>query len=1380
MADTPMQNIRIAPNPLNIKLPDGNTVRSTHICDVEIPGLPYVLEGHIVPALNVASLIGIRILCKVGCRVVFTDTACYVKYNGKIILRGTKDPNTDLWVLPLTPKAIHANQMKLWTSQGIDVKISHNIQSRASPGIPSAPESPKIATSNKTVAMFTHSVRTRANTVKFGHQAMCNPKISSLLKALRKGFLKGCPNLSEELVIKYLNPSPATAKGHMKRPRKGIRSTRKNAKTKGGTVQSVPVPIPQVAPPVLPQYHEEPRPYPGPAYDARIERANIIPDDESIANVFCFGAFADKISGVVYNDLTGNFPFMSIDGSVCFFVLYHYELNAILVKAIANVDDRSIYEAYKEVFETLETKGYKPKMNVMDNQATKFIKKFLTKKECDLQVVEPHNHRVNAAERAIQTFKDAFIATLATTDRDFPLQLWDKLAPQVQDTLNLLRASRINPSISAYEALNGPYNWDRYPLAPPGCKAVIYEAPAVRGSWASRGTDAWYLGPSIDHYRCNLYFVPETRAYRISGSAELFPQHCQVPNLSPTAHLKALTEELQKETKLAAGTTKGRRLIKSLGKAIKAILAPPNEEEQRVSNEMVRESVTEDDAPIVTIQRITEAPAIMQTRDPTAKRNLINTARIHRRQTRNNTPGALPKITRDAPNCIEPDPQPPTTEKRRSTRVQKNTSNVIILPPHKILGGGTRASARLISQSALNAMTMHEALNVTLPFMPRRLAPPTYTDSTTYAHVAAPMIHPKTGEIISSYKRLMNDPATAEVWQTAFGKDFGGMAQGDLKTGQKGTNSVFVMTHKEIDIAKAAGHKWTYARIVVDHRPQKEDPNRIRIAVGGNLITYKGSTSTRTADLTTSKLLWNSVLSTKDAKYMCIDIKNFYLTAALDYYEYMKIPLALFPEWIKTQYNLNTHARDGFVFLEIRRAVWGLPQAGILANKLLRKRLKPHGYYECVNTPGLWRHATRPITFTLVVDDFGVKYVGKEHADHLIKCLQDETYKLTEDWTGNLYCGISLRWDYEKRHLDISMPGYIKKQLLKYEHIMRRIQHCPYSPEPKKYGAEAQSPLQQDNSQKLTEKEIKQVQKIVGSILYYARAVDMTVLMALSSIASEQTKGTKRTLEKAYQVLDYLASHPDAMVRFRASDMVLNIHSNASYLSEPNARSRACGHFFMGTLPIDGTPIKLNGAFHTLCAILRFVVASAAEAELGALFLNCQEGIIFRTTLEDLGHPQPKIPVHCDNATAVGIANNTIKRQRSRAMEMRYFWTCEKDAQKVYSFKWHPGMENLADYQSKHHPGAHHTAVRPYYLHEKNSPLELPRAIRPSTLKGCVGTLKDGYVRNVPLPRVPQRQSAKQIAPKTGLPIPGYLPVPSWIPTLPKLGSILGFSQRLL
>jgi hypothetical protein len=106
MANTPMKNVQIAPNPLNINFLDGKMIHSTHISDVKIPGLPHVLEGHIVPALNGASLIGIRILCKVGCRVVFMDTACYVKYNGKNILWGTIDPSTNLWLLPPTPNAI--------------------------------------------------------------------------------------------------------------------------------------------------------------------------------------------------------------------------------------------------------------------------------------------------------------------------------------------------------------------------------------------------------------------------------------------------------------------------------------------------------------------------------------------------------------------------------------------------------------------------------------------------------------------------------------------------------------------------------------------------------------------------------------------------------------------------------------------------------------------------------------------------------------------------------------------------------------------------------------------------------------------------------------------------------------------------------------------------------------------------------------------------------------------------------------------------------------------------------------------------------------------------------------------------------------------------
>ena len=151
--------------------------------------------------------------------------------------------------------------------------------------------------------------------------------------------------------------------------------------------------------------------------------------------------------------------------------------------------------------------------------------------------------------------------------------------------------------------------------------------------------------------------------------------------------------------------------------------------------------------------------------------------------------------------------------------------------------------------------------------------------------------------------------------------------------------------------------------------------------------------------------------------------------------------------------------------------------------------------------------------------------------------------------------------------------------------------------------------------------------------------------MALSTIASEQAKGTEKSMLKTKQLLDYLATHSNATVRFYASDMVMNIHLDASYLLEANALSRACGHFFMGWKPNPTKPIKLNEAFFTLCEILRFVVASAAEAELWALFLNCKQATIFRLTLKEMGHPQPPTSIHCDNSTVAGIANNTVKRQ---------------------------------------------------------------------------------------------------------------------------------------
>jgi hypothetical protein len=146
----------------------------------------------------------------------------------------------------------------------------------------------------------------------------------------------------------------------------------------------------------------------------------------------------------------------------------------------------------------------------------------------------------------------------------------------------------------------------------------------------------------------------------------------------------------------------------------------------------------------------------------------------------------------------------------------------------------------------------------------------------------------------------------------------------------------------------------------IDHPPQKEDPNYVRITVGGNLINYPFELTTQTTDMVLSKLLWNSTISTPGARFGGADIKNMYLKTPLDRYKYMK-PLTLLPADIIEHYNLHGKDINGYVFMENQKGMYGLPQAGILANKLLKKRLARHGYHKQPHTPGLWKHDSRPI-----------------------------------------------------------------------------------------------------------------------------------------------------------------------------------------------------------------------------------------------------------------------------------------------------------------------------------------------------------------------------------------------------------------------------------
>jgi hypothetical protein len=152
--------------------------------------------------------------------------------------------------------------------------------------------------------------------------------------------------------------------------------------------------------------------------------------------------------------------------------------------------------------------------------------------------------------------------------------------------------------------------------------------------------------------------------------------------------------------------------------------------------------------------------------------------------------------------------------------------------------------------------------------------------------------------------------------------------------------------------------------------------------------------------LTTAKILINSVISTLKAKLLVIDIKNFYLNTPLGRFGYMVINLSWLPQEMIDKYDLIELAQDRKVYIETQKGMYRLPQAGILVNELLQRNLAKDGYRPTQHTHGLWKHDTCPISFSLVVDDFGVKYVGREHAEHLMECIKNN-YNISSNWKGS-------------------------------------------------------------------------------------------------------------------------------------------------------------------------------------------------------------------------------------------------------------------------------------------------------------------------------------------------------------------------------------------
>ena len=394
----------------------------------------------------------------------------------------------------------------------------------------------------------------------------------------------------------------------------------------------------------------------------------------------------------------------------------------------------------------------------------------------------------------------------------------------------------------------------------------------------------------------------------------------------------------------------------------------------------------------------------------------------------------------------------------------------------------------------------------------------------------------------------------------------------------------------------------------------------------------------------------------------------------MDEPEFMRIHRDDIPDDILLQYDAHLYMdHSAFVHFRINKGMYGLKQAAILAYKQLKTNLAQHGYYPIPHSVGMWKHTTRKTMFCLCVDDFGIQYHSKADTDHLIHALC-QFYKITIDWEGTDFCGLHLDWNYTDKYVNISMLGYINRLLdrLRQPKPPKPVD-APHRWRKPTYGTTQQKSIPVDRSPLLTKQ--------------------------------EATPSTN-TAQKVTQLLDYVSTHSDAIIRFHASDTC-----------------SIAGHFFLSDLPDFKRTIAPNGPILTECKTIRTVVASAAEAETHGIFHNAQTALPIRYLLIQMGHPQPTTPIKTDNKVAEAFVKQEMRHKKSKTWDMRLWWLEDHIIQNHFKIFWDVGGNNWADYFTKHFAPKYHRILRQRYFQCTNSAIAtvLTQTLTSPQLRGCVG-----------------------------------------------------------
>ena len=321
-----------------------------------------------------------------------------------------------------------------------------------------------------------------------------------------------------------------------------------------------------------------------------------------------------------------------------------------------------------------------------------------------------------------------------------------------------------------------------------------------------------------------------------------------------------------------------------------------------------------------------------------------------------------------------------------------------------------------------------------------------------------------------------------DIWMRSLSNEWGRSARGN-KHGVQHTNTIEFISKNDVPNNRDV----THASFVLDCRPLKTEPYRVRIVVGGDRSSHPLDAGSPATDMMETKLLINSTISDahKGARFLTADIKDYFLATPMQREEHMKVKYKYFPPDIREYYNLHELVDNDCICIRINKGMCGLKQAAMLAHDNLKQSLEPHGCTPVQGTVGLWKHKTRKTKFCLCVDDFGIKYFNREDADHLLNTLR-KCYKMTVDKKGENYCGLALDWNYDDGHVDISMPGCVTKSLKRLQHVPKKApQYSPHDHVPIQCGTkERQLATAPDTAPLLDKKGTTHVQSTSGTFLH--------------------------------------------------------------------------------------------------------------------------------------------------------------------------------------------------------------------------------------------------------------------------------------------------------